>query len=252
MRGIMTDEVARLQHEIEHGRRIAPNAGEVWGHESYAGRRRVERRIELMRREADLRPGRRAVELGCGVGIFTRHLATTGATIVAVDLVPDLLARARVEVAAPNVTFVEGDCMRLEDIPAARAADAVVANSVLHHLNVGRALASIRRVLVPGGTLVLSEPNLANPQIFVFKNTPALRNRAGWSPDETAFTRWGLTRDLVRAGFVDVRIRPFDFLHPATPPWAAAWVERLGLAAERVPLLREISGSLFVVARVPR
>lgn len=247
----MNTGAARLQNEIEFGRRIASHAEDVWGHSTVAGQRRIGRRVELMRRWADLRPGRRVVELGCGIGLFTRRLAGTGATIVAVDLVAELLERARVSVPDPNVHFVEGDCMRLEEIPEAREADAVVANSVLHHLDVAPALASILRVLRPGGRLVLSEPNLVNPQIFIFKNTPALRNRAGWSPDETAFTRWGLARDLRRAGFVDVRIRPFDFLHPATPASMAGWVERMGMAFERLPVLCEISGSIFIVASKP-
>jgi hypothetical protein len=49
-----------------------------------------------------------------------------------------------------------------------------------------------------------------------------------------------------RAGFRDVVVRPFDFVHPATP---AAWVDRvarLGERLERVPALREIAGSLLI------
>jgi hypothetical protein len=48
---------------------------------------------------------------------------------------------------------------------------------------------------------------------------------------------------------VEVTIRPFDILHPATP---AAWVgpvARLGAAVERLPLLRELAGSLLISGR---
>ncbi|MBI3270173.1 MAG: class I SAM-dependent methyltransferase [Planctomycetes bacterium] len=207
--------------------------------------------MRVLRSEAGLAPGRRAVEIGCGIGSFTRHLAETGATLVAVDLVPELLAQARASTPASNVLFVQGDCTRLDDIPEARAADAVVGNAVLHHLDVRPALESVFRVLVPGGVLALFEPNLVNPQIFVFKHTPMLRRRAGWSPDETAFTRWRLARDVRAAGFTDVRVRPFDFLHPSTPRLLVGAVERLGLFVEKVPLLRELSGSLAVFARKP-
>jgi hypothetical protein len=71
------------------------------------------------------------------------------------------------------------------------------------------------------------------------------------SADETAFVRWRLARKLRQIGFEDVRVKPFDWLHPRTPPGAIRTVERMGRAAERVPGLREFSGSLLIAAARP-
>jgi hypothetical protein len=92
---------------------------------------------------------------------------------------------------------------------------------------------------------------MLNPIILVQKNVPWIKRRAGDSPDETAFVRWSLARALRSAGFDVERLEPFDFLHPATPGVATGAVERLSGWLEAIPLIREIAGSLFIVARRP-
>jgi hypothetical protein len=111
-----------------------------------------------------------------------------------------------------------------------------------------KAISEIYRVLRPGGTIRFTEPNMLNPQIAVQKNVPAVKKRLGDSPDETAFFRWPLHQRLEQTGFRDVKIVPFDFLHPRTPSrWIAA-VDKLSNALEKMPLVREIAGSLYIRA----
>ena len=238
----------RLENEIEHGRFLAERgAGEIWNWESPAGRRRWARRVDML--VGHLQHGMRVLELGCGTGYFTSELVKTGARITAIDISPELLELARRQVPEENATFV------IENAYATSFAggcfDSVVGSSVLHHLDVDRALAEIFRVLKPGGTVRFTEPNMGNPQIAIQKNVPAIKARLGDSPDETAFFRWALDRDLRRHGFVETDITPFDFLHPKTPTACVATLERLGMALERVPLLREIAGSLYIRASKP-
>jgi hypothetical protein len=71
------------------------------------------------------------------------------------------------------------------------------------------------------------------------------------SPDETAIVRWRTERDLKRIGFVDVAIRNVDWLHPHTPRLLIRPVSMLGAALERLPLIREFSGSVLIRARRP-
>jgi SAM-dependent methyltransferase len=127
--------------------------------------------------------------------------------------------------------------------------DAVYGSSILHHLELDAALAEAHRVLRPGGRVVFAEPNILNPQVLLMFRFPPLKERFGVTPDEMAFSRFGARRALERAAFVDVAVEPFDFLHPSIPE---AWVER-GLAAsralERLPLVREIAGSMLMRAR---
>jgi hypothetical protein len=66
-----------------------------------------------------------------------------------------------------------------------------------------------------------------------------------------AFSRFRAAAVLREAGFGDINVKPFDFLHPSTPPrWMDA-VSRWGVWLEGVPLVRELSGSLLLVARRP-
>jgi 2-polyprenyl-3-methyl-5-hydroxy-6-metoxy-1,4-benzoquinol methylase len=235
----------RLRNEVEHGKfLLAHGAGEVWNWETPAGRLRWARRVRML--TGHLQPGQHVLELGCGTGYFTRELCKTGATITAIDISPDLLAAAQAKSRNDNVEFEIQNAydMTFSD----QTFDAVVGSSVLHHLEIDAALKEIQRVLKPGGLIFFTEPNMMNPQIAVQKNVPVIKRRLGDSPDETAFFRWPLQRRLARAGFHQIRIQPFDFLHPQIPRrWIRAG-ERLGSLLENAPVLREIAGSLYIRA----
>jgi SAM-dependent methyltransferase len=127
--------------------------------------------------------------------------------------------------------------------------DAVIGSSILHHLDIPRALHRMRQLLRPGGWLSFAEPNMMNPQVFALKNVPPIKRWLGDSPDETAFFRWPLRSLLRELAFDEIEITPFDWLHPATPEaWIGA-VKRVGLLLERLPIVREFSGSLLIRAR---
>jgi len=233
--------------EIEHSKNIAANAETIWGWGTLAGLARAERRGNYFTLIAAIRPGKKVLEVGCGTGIYTEKLARTGADIVAIDISSDLLAQARNKIKSPNISFLEAD---LENLPFPNENfDAVVGVSILHHVNACEALKEIRRVLKPDGAIVFSEPNMLNPQIAFERNIPAIRKMLGNSPSETAFFRWGLARMLKNAGFSEIDIKPFDFLHPLTPKAFIKTVERLGLIIEHIPLLKEFAGSLLISAR---
>jgi SAM-dependent methyltransferase len=243
---------SRFDHEEVHGRKLAHvDTERIWGWSSPAGRLRARRRADLIIAGAALGEGVRALELGCGTGLFTSLFADSGAHITAVDISPDLLSKARQRKLDPaRVTFVEG---AFEDAALEGPFDAVVGSSILHHLSVPAALARIRDLLKPSGLMSFAEPNLLNPQVCMERlgaRVPGLR-RLFWyvSPDELAFVRSALRRNLERSGFVDVQVTNFDWLHPATPPPAIPFVRSLGGVLERIPLVREFSGSLWIRAR---
>ena len=235
----------RVAKEIQHGRFLAEHgAGEIWNWESPAGKLRWARRVKML--SAHLEPGMSVLELGCGTGYFTRELARTGADIVAIDVSPELLEIARSNCSEPNVRYEIQNAYRLSYPDA--VFDSVVGSSVLHHLEIDPALREIYRVLKPGGKIFFTEPNMLNPQIAVQKNVLWLKRKLGDSPDETAFFRWSLRRLLKETGYRDVRIDPFDFLHPKIPVPLAGRMNALGRILERVPVLSEFAGSLYIRA----
>jgi ubiquinone/menaquinone biosynthesis C-methylase UbiE len=240
-----SDGAARRAREIEHHRQIADQAELIWNWDSPAGRSRAERRAALLMAAAGLVPGRRAIELGCGTGVFLARLAGSGADILGVDLSSHLLARARARLAeVPNVRLALGNA---EQLPCGEGRlDAVYGSSVLHHLDLDAALTEVHRVLRRGGRAAFAEPNILNPQVAVMFHLGLTKRYFGVSPDEMAFGRARAARAMRRAGFVDISVRPFDFLHPATPAGWIGGVNRLGAGLERLPLVRELAGSLLI------
>jgi len=235
----------RLAKEIQHGRFLAEHgAGEIWNWESPAGKLRWARRVKMLSKH--LGPGMSVLELGCGTGYLTRELARSGADIVAIDVSPELLEIARANCSAPNVRYEIQNAYELSYPDA--VFDSVVGSSVLHHLEIEEALREIYRVLKPGGTICFTEPNMLNPQIAIQKNLPWVKRKLGDSPDETAFFRWPLRRLLEETAYRDVRINPFDFLHPKTPVALVRRLNALGHFVENVPVVSEFAGSLYIRA----
>ncbi|MFN2541161.1 MAG: class I SAM-dependent methyltransferase [Chthoniobacterales bacterium] len=236
---------ARLTKEIQHGRFLAKHAaGEIWNWESPAGKLRWARRVKMLSNH--LESGMTVLELGCGAGYFTCELARSGADIIAIDVSPELLEIAKAKCSASNVRYeIQNACA----LPYPDASfDSIVGSSILHHLEIDAALREAYRVLRPGRSLAFTEPNMLNPQIALQKNIPWIKRRLGDSPDETAFFRWPLRRMLEQTGYRGVQIIPFDFLHPKTPAPLVDRFEALGRLLEKVPMISEFAGSLYIRA----
>ena len=102
--------------------------------------------------------GRDVVDLGCGEGYGTHRLSLVARSVRAIDLAAGAVAAARVRYAAPRLSFLVGDATRtgLEDA----SADLVVAFEIYEHLSdPGALLVEARRLLRPGGLLLVSTPN---------------------------------------------------------------------------------------------
>ena len=236
----------RGQSEVDHGKFLAAGGAEdLWGWGSPAGQRRAQRRADLIMQGARLSAGQSVLEIGCGTGNFTEKFAASGARIIAVDLSPDLLDIAR-QRSLPGVDF---RLMAFEDADVDGPFDAIIASSVLHHLDLTQAWARTFSLLKPGGRLSVAEPNMLNPQIYAERHFRRFFPQV--SPDETAFVRWQVTRELRAVGFTDISIVPFDWLHPATPSSLIPLVQGVGGLLERLPLVREFSGSLWITAVRP-
>ena len=104
----------------------------------------------------DPRPGERVLDLGCGPARGSRQLVSRGARAVAADYSHRMVARAK-QLLGSDSSVVRLDAIRLPF--AAESLDGVLCTNSFHHYPEPRAcLAEMRRVLKPGGRLVLVDP----------------------------------------------------------------------------------------------
>jgi SAM-dependent methyltransferase len=234
----------RIENEIAHGKKLlADGAESVWNWNSPAGRRRADRRAQYFIELSNAKPRDKVLEIGCGTGLFTRKFySATKAEITAIDISEDLLSEARKLL--PDATFKVDDAMHLSF--QNETFDVVFGSSVLHHLEFEKSLMEIYRVLKPGGRMIFAEPNMINPQIFIQKNIPFIKRWLGDSPDETAIVRWNFSKLMKTKGFKNVRIFPYDFLHPIVPSALIRPVEFIGKLFEKIPVAKEIAGSVII------
>ena len=100
--------------------------------------------VELL----DPQPGERILDLGCGDGVLTEKIARLGATVVAVDAAPDMVAAAKAR--GLDARVVPGQSLAFEG-----EFDAVFSNAALHWMRPQEAvLDGVRRALKPGGRFV--------------------------------------------------------------------------------------------------
>jgi SAM-dependent methyltransferase len=105
-----------------------------------------------------LAKGLRVLDAACGEGYGSYLLAQSAREVTGVDVSTEAVAHARARYSAPNLRYVQGSVAAL---PLADACvDLVVSFETIEHL-VAQAemLAEFRRVLVPGGVLLISSPN---------------------------------------------------------------------------------------------
>jgi SAM-dependent methyltransferase len=96
-----------------------------------------------------------ACDMGCGPGHVARYLHEHGVQVCGVDLSPTMVERARAMV--PGVEFRQGDMMTL-DAPDGAWAGIAAFYSLIHIPRdaMARSLGELRRVLRPGGLLLLA------------------------------------------------------------------------------------------------
>lgn len=143
---------------------------------------------------AQLKPGTVVADIGAGTGLFlpyfSRAVGPTG-KVIAVDIVPAFVAKLKgraAELGLANVSTVL--CTeRSVELPAA-SIDVAFICDVYHHFEFPQSsLASIRRALRPGGTIVLVE----------FKRIPGVSSE--WIMNHVRAGQEVFTAEILAAGF---------------------------------------------------
>ncbi|MFT5199559.1 MAG: ubiquinone/menaquinone biosynthesis C-methylase UbiE [Planctomycetota bacterium] len=152
----------------------------------------------LARALLQLAPKARYVDLGIGDGLLTLMLADVAERITAVDISSEMLHQLKLRAnkrGLDNIDYVEGE---IEDLPLEDGSfDVAVLSQALHHAeDPAQCLAEARRVLVPGGRLMVIDL-LAHNEDWV---RTRLQHR------HLGFTEPDLESLLIKAGFENTKI----------------------------------------------
>ncbi|MCO5171730.1 MAG: class I SAM-dependent methyltransferase [Planctomycetes bacterium] len=178
--------------------------------------------------------GRRVLDMGCGYGTTTAHLAAAGFECVGVDLDPGPLRVARAR--SPGDRYVRADAERL---PFADATfETVVWRDALHHFfgeaDFDRVVAEVRRVSRPGARFVVLDPNV-NGVVRAARRVVAHVDEECDVETATRVLRERLGCRLVHASYHTVFSLPLSggYVGPVLVPDVKA-LHRLLLGVERV------------------
>ncbi|WP_030192329.1 class I SAM-dependent methyltransferase [Streptomyces sp. NRRL S-87] len=197
------------------------------------GRHRAGFPPEVIRRlagsgvEAD---GRDVLDLGTGTGSLARLFARAGARVTGIDPAAALLDQARALDAAAGVEIAyHVATAEATGLPDA-SFDVVAAGQCWHWFDAPKAAAEVRRLLRPGGHVVITHFDwlplpgnmVAATEDLIMKYNPAWSMGGGTG----LYPRW-LT-DLAAAGFRSIETFSFDLDVPYTPE---AWTGRIRASA---------------------
>jgi ubiquinone/menaquinone biosynthesis C-methylase UbiE len=181
-----------------------------------------------------LPPGARVLDAPCGHGRISRRLAAAGLDVTGVDLSAQFIAMAEAEAVAPggHVAYLQGD---LRQLPVPGPFDAVIcwftSFGYHHDVDCRRILSEFRRVLRPGGTVLIETMHhdgvvrhfTASPDATVtWRGEDAQIDVSRFDP---LTGRIATDRTVYRAGQVR---HSSHFIRLPTPPEWTQWLEEVG------------------------
>jgi SAM-dependent methyltransferase len=96
----------------------------------------------------------RALDVGCGTGLFATRLAQRAQSVEAVDRAPEVIAQARaLSNDAPNVRYLDADIADY-DLISSRY-DFISCIATIHHMPFAETVTRLREALAPGGVLAI-------------------------------------------------------------------------------------------------
>jgi ubiquinone/menaquinone biosynthesis C-methylase UbiE len=193
--------------------------------------------IELVERYGR---GKRVLEAGCGTGLILEKIRGFASEAKGIDLSPGMLAKAR----ARGLDVVEGS---VTNLPYADASfDVTVSFKVLAHVpDIGKALAEMVRVTVPGGVVLAEFYNPLSLRALAKKYGPAGKISASQT-EAAVYTRFDAPWELPKILPPNVKIEGARGVRIVTPAAQAMGIPLVGTFLKKAERrLADTKASIF-------
>ena len=145
-----------------------------WGAESRFSADKIAASASVGRHFADVvrryvKPDDRVLDIGCGPGGFLAVLSRLGGEVVGIDISTEFVSACRDTIERLGLRNARALCAPAAELPFPDDSfDVVLLIDVLHHMDaVEPALREVKRVLRPGGRVLVFEPNKLNPLLYL-------------------------------------------------------------------------------------
>lgn len=195
-----------------------------------------------------LAPPVRALDVGCGTGIFTRLMAERGARVVGVDPSHDMLEEAR---RAPRPDPERGGAVEYRlgtaestGLPDA-SRDLIVCAQAFHWFDAERALREFHRVLLRGGRLALVWNTRDDQDPFTAEYQAVVRRAQAAALERGRKVEVERSADPTRGGWFELaRVQAFENPHPLDLEGLLGRARSASYFPKVGPLRDELEGAL--------
>jgi dolichol-phosphate mannosyltransferase len=213
---------------------------------------RLKWRAQMVRHSFHLFPEDSILEVGAGSCRWTREISEANGNlnpICSAILNEDLYEKNNRSSLLGNIERIH-----LSEFPGklrGRSFDFIVAYQLLTDENAGTLLFELKKLLRPGGQILFFELNPWNPYFRVRRFFSKLLFLVKGTTKNESLNRVDLFTLLSEAGYIKIKILPYDFLFPPVPKVLLWPMQNLSLILENFPYVRNFAGSLFIWAQKP-
>jgi len=221
-----------------------------------------ERRFNLVKKYIDLK-GKKILDVGCGIGVYTKKFADEGNEAYGIDIDPERIKSAQKLAPKGHFLVTEAEALPFSD----NFFDIVFLHEILEHLpNDKKAILESLRVLKTQGLIVIFAPNRLFPfethgiflgKKYIYRNIPFInwlpkKIRNFFCPHVRVYSKREL-KNLFRE--LGVEFLVIDYIYPALDkfsqrhPQVGKLLRKLFDFAERNWLLSPFGISIFAIIK---
>jgi ubiquinone/menaquinone biosynthesis C-methylase UbiE len=231
----------RGENQLAYWNQRAKEYNSQYGQNTPTSKLKIQRKVAIMFDYGSIKTTDLVLEIGCGTGNYTKEISNRlKSKLTAIDLSPNMMDIAKQS--NPEVKFILMDARKLRFNP--ETFDAVISTFLLQHVDTEIVLPEMYRVLKENGKLIFIVPNIMNP--IHCARAKGFMNETSCSVD---FNRWKWSQLLEEQGFTETKIYPVEFTSPYIPEKMARVSMKISHFLENIPIIRELAGSLLVVAK---